>query len=79
MRSTKVTSETVSLIDNIFTSFIFDTSLKLKKEIIKSDVFDHIHVFVSLNSSSKNHKENQNIITHKGVMHDTNLTAFNTD
>ena len=30
-KPTRVTSKTVSLIDNIFTNFIFDTSLKLKK------------------------------------------------
>ena len=36
MRPIKVTSQiTVSLIDNMFTSFIFDTSPKLKKGIIQ--------------------------------------------
>ena len=39
-RPTRVTSKTVSLIDNIFTNFVFDTSLKLKKGIIKSDISD---------------------------------------
>ena len=49
-RPTRLTSKTVSLIDNIFTNFIFDTSLKLKIGIIKSDVSYHFSVFVSLNS-----------------------------
>ena len=57
----------------------FDTSLKLKKEIIKSDVSDHFSVFVSLCSPSKIHKEYQKINIHKRVIHDTNLMAFQTD
>ena len=78
-KPTRVTSKTVSLIDNIFTNFIFDTSLKLKKGIIKSDVSDHFPVFVSLCSPSKIHKEHQKITIHKRVIHDTNLMAFKTD
>ena len=78
-KPTRVTSITVSLIDNIFTNFIFNTSLKLKKEIIKSDVSDHFPVFVSLFSPSKAHKEYQKITIHKRVIHDTNLMAFNAD
>ena len=73
-RPIRVTSKTVSLIDNICTNFIFDTLLKLKKGIIKRKVSDHFPVFVSLNSSSKIHKEIQ-----KRVMHDTNLMVFKTD
>ena len=78
-RPTRVTSKTVSLIGDIFTNFIFDTSLKLKKGIVKSNVSDHFLVFFSLNSSSKIHKENQRITIHKRVTHDTNLMAFKTD
>ena len=78
-KPTRVTSETVSLIGDIFPNFIFDTSLKLKKEIIKSDVSDHFPVLVSLYSSSKIHKEFQNITIQKRVMHDTNLMAFKTE
>ena len=58
---------------------MFDTLLKLKKGIIKSDVSDHFPVFVSLNSLSKIHKENQKITIHKKLMHGTNLTTFKTD
>ena len=47
-RPTRVTSKAVSLIDNIFTNFAFDTSLKLKKGIIENDVSDHFPVFFSL-------------------------------
>ena len=75
MRPSRVTSKTVCLIDN----FIFGTSLKLQKRIIKSDVSDHFPEFVSLNLSSKIHKENKKITIHKRVMHDTNLTTFKTD
>ena len=76
-KPTKVTSKTVSLIDNIFTNFIFDTSLKLKKGIIKSDVSDHFSVFVSLCSLSKIHKEYQKTTIHKRVIHDTRITHVN--
>ena len=78
-KPTRVTSKPVSLIDNIFKKFTFDTSLKLKKGIIKSDVSDHFPVFVSLCSPSKIHKEHQKITIHKRVIHDTNLMAFKTD
>ena len=50
-RPIRVTSKTFSLTDNIFTNFIFDTLLKLKKGINKRKVSDHFPVFVSLNSS----------------------------
>ena len=74
-KPTRVTSKTFSLIDNIFTNFIFYTSLKLKKGIIKIDVSDHFPVFFSLCSSSKIHKEHQKISIHKSVIEDTNLMA----
>ena len=45
-RPTRVTSKTVSLIDSLFTNFAFDTSLKLEKEIIKSDVSDQFCIFL---------------------------------
>ena len=78
-KPTRVTSKTISLIGNIFTNFIFGTSLKLIKGIIKSDVSHHFPVFVSLCSPSKIHKEHQKITIHKRVIHDTNLMAFKTD
>ena len=78
-RPARVISKTVSLIDNLFTTFIFGTSLKLKKGIIKSDMSDHFPVFLSLNYSPKFHKENQKITIHKRVIHDTNLMAFKAD
>ena len=57
MKPTRVTSKTVSLIDNVFTNFIFDISfLNSKKEIIKNDVSDHFPVFVSLCYPLKTHK-----------------------
>ena len=36
---TRVTSKIVSLVDNIFTNFTFDTSVKLKNGIIKNVMF----------------------------------------
>ena len=77
-KPTRVTSKSVSLTDNIFTNFIFDTSLKFKKGIIKSDVSGHFPVFASLCSPSKIQKEYQKITIHKRVIHDTNLMAFQT-
>ena len=79
MKATGVTSKTVSLIAKIFTNFIFDTSLKLKKGIIQRDVSDHFHVFVSPWFPLKIHKEYQKITIHKRVKHDTNLMAFKAD
>ena len=79
MKPTRVTSKTVYLINNILTNFIFDTSLKLKKGIIKSDVSDHFPIFASLYSLSKTHEKYQKITIHQKVIHDTNLMAFKTD
>ena len=56
-RPTRVTSKTVSLFHNIFTNFVFDTSLKLKKGIIKSDTSDYLPLFISRSSRSKIHKK----------------------
>ena len=79
-KPTRVTPKTVSLIDHIFSNFIFDTSLKLKKKrIIKSNVSDHFPVFVSLCSLSKINKQHQKITNHKRVIHDTNVMVFKTD
>ena len=78
-KPTRVTSKTISLIDNIFTNFTFNTSLKLKKGIIKSNVSDHFSVFASLCSPSEIHKEYRKISIHKRAIHDTNLMAFKTD
>ena len=49
-KPTRVTSNSVSIIDNIFTNCIFDISLK--KGIIKSDITDHFPIFVALNVSN---------------------------
>lgn len=59
----------VSLINNTFTNFLFDTSFKPKKGIIKISVSGYVSVFVSQNSSSKIYKENCKIVIHKGVMY----------
>ena len=79
MKSTRVISKTVSLIDNVVINFIFDNSLKLKKGIIESDMSDHFPVFVSLCYPSKIHKEYQKITIHKRVIYDTNLIAIKAD
>ena len=60
-------------------NFIFDTSLKLRKGIIKSYMSDHFPVLVSLCSPTKIHKEYQKITIHKKAIHDTNLMAFKKD
>ena len=66
-KPTRVTSKTVSLIDNVFTNFIFDISFKLKRGIIKNDVSDHFPVFVSLCYPSKIHKGYQKITIHNDL------------
>ena len=76
-KQTTVTSKTVSLIDNIFTNFIFDTSLKLKKGIIKSDVSDHFCICFP-RFSMKNSQRTSKITIHNRVIHDINLMAFKT-
>ena len=78
-KSTRVKSKTGSLIVMYSEILFLETSLKLKKRIIKSDVSDHFPVFVSLCYPSKVHKEHQKITIHKRVTHDTNLMAFQID
>ena len=78
-KPTRVISKAVSLIGIIFTNFISDTSLKLKKGIIKSDMSGRFSVCVSLCSPSKIHKEYQKITIHKKVIHGTKLMVFKTD
>ena len=66
-KPTRAASKTGSLIDNIFTNFIFGISMKLKKIIIKTDVSEHFPVFVSLCSDSLYtdlHNVNWNSINH---------------
>ena len=66
-KPTRVASKTGSLIDNIFTNFIFGISMKLKKIIIKTDVSEHFPVFASLCSDSLYtdlHNVNWNSINH---------------
>ena len=58
-KPTRVTSKTVSLIDNIFTNFIFDTSLKLKKESLKvmcMTIFLYLFPYVLHEKFTKNIK-----------------------
>ena len=53
-RPTGVTTSGATLIDNIFTNCIFDTSLK--KRIIKTSISDHFAIFAAIKLSNKNLK-----------------------
>ena len=72
-KSTRVKSKTGSLIVMYSEILFLETSLKLKRGIIKSDVSDHFPVFVSLCYPSKIHKGYQKITIHN----DSNLMARN--
>ena len=53
-RPTRVTTSSATLIDNIFTNCVFDTSLK--KGIIKTSISDHFIIFAAIKLSNEKTK-----------------------
>ena len=73
-KPTRITSKTATLIDNILTNTVFDTSMKTG--IIKNNLSDHFPIFVSLKMSSEIRKEKQNISIQKREINEANTRAF---
>ena len=75
-KPTRVTPTTATLIDNIFTNSLFNTSLK--KGIIKSSVSDHFPVFAAINIS-KNKTKKQTFEVRRRILSDENKLNFRKD
>ena len=75
-KPTRVTCTTATLIDNIFTNNVFDTSLK--KGIIKSSISDHFPIFVAINIS-KNKVKNRTIELKLRTFSERNKQNFTND
>ncbi|XP_065685038.1 uncharacterized protein LOC136097048 [Hydra vulgaris] len=72
-RPTRITKTSTTLIDNIFTTDIYNR--KLKKGIIKTDISDHFPIFLTIHTVSSNNPERQNIIK-KRVFNESNIKSF---
>ncbi|XP_065639761.1 uncharacterized protein LOC136072559 [Hydra vulgaris] len=72
-RLTRITKTSTTLIDNIFTTDIYNR--KLKKGIIKTDISDHFPIFLTIHTVSSNNPERQNIIK-KRVFNESNIKSF---
>ena len=75
-KPTRVTTTTATLIDNIFTNNIFDSSLK--KGIIKTSISDHFPVFVAINISKDKIKHKKTEI-HQRIFSEQNKRNFSND
>ena len=75
-RPTRVTTLNPTLVDNIFTNCVFDTSLK--KEIIKTSISKHFVVFASVKLSNEKTK-NQKIKIKKIFFSDKNKKSIKQD
>ena len=54
-RPTQISEHSANLVDNILTTDIFNNSLK--KGIIKSDIYDHLPIFFSIQLTKEKLKE----------------------
>ena len=75
-RPTRVTTSSATLIDNIFTNCVFDTSLK--NGIIKTSISDHFAIFAAIKLSNENTR-NQKIKVKKRFFSDKNKESFKQD
>ena len=75
-RPTRVTTSSVTLIDNIFTICVFDTSLKNGK--IKSSISDHFAIFTAIKPSNEKTR-NPKIKIKKRFFSDKNKKSFKQD
>ena len=76
-KPTRVTTKSATLIDNIFTNFIFDMSLK--KGIIKSDISDHFPIFVSVNISKIKNNHKGKTVVKKRTFNQRDIQSFKDD
>ncbi|XP_065647331.1 uncharacterized protein LOC136077015 isoform X1 [Hydra vulgaris] len=72
-KPTRITQSSVSLIDNILTTDVFNVSLK--KGIIKNDISDHFHVFFFINIDNKL-LPNEKRVFKKRIFINKNLESF---
>ena len=72
-RPTRVTTSSATLIDNIFTNCVFDTSLK--NGIIKTSISDHFAIFAAIKLSNKKTR-NQKIKIKKRFFSDKSKESF---
>ena len=75
-RPTRVTTSSATLIDNIFTNCVFDTSLK--NGMIKTSITDHFAIFAAIKLSNEKTK-NQKIKIKKRFLSDKNKESFKQD
>ena len=75
-RPTRVTTSSATLIDNIFTNCVFDTSLK--NGIIKTSISDHFAIFAAIKLSNEKTR-NQKIKVKKRFFSDKNKESFKQD
>ena len=72
-RPTRVTTSSATLIDNIFTNCVFDTSLK--NGIIKTSISDHFTIFAAIKLSNEKTR-NQKLKIKKRFISDKNKKSF---
>ena len=75
-RPTRVTTSSATLIDNIFTNCVFDTSLK--NGIIKTSISDHFAIFAAIKLWNEKTR-NQKIKVKKRFFSDKNKKSFKQD
>ena len=75
-RPTRVTTSSATLIHNIFTNCVFDTSLK--NGIIKTSISDHFAIFEAIKLSNEKTR-NQKIKIRKRFFSDKNKESFKQD
>ena len=75
-RPTRVTTSSATLIDNIFTNWVFDTSLK--NGIIKTSISDLFAIFAAIKLSNEKTR-NQKIKIKKMFFSDKNKESFKQD
>ena len=75
-RPTRVTTSSATLIRNIFTNCVFDTSLK--NGIIKTSISDHFSIFEAIKLSNEKTR-NQKIKIRKRFFSDKNKESFKQD
>jgi hypothetical protein len=70
---TRVTKDSATLIDNIFTTDNFNNSFQ--KGIIKADISDHFPIFLTFNTTSSN-KTKQNRIVKRRIYNEKKINEF---
>ena len=72
-KPTRVSKNSATIIDNIFTNCIFDNTLKIA--ILKSDISDHFLVIFTI-QTGKNQSKCQTLVYNKRKFNEANKAAF---